>query len=117
MTPIIKEGLRERITLHQCDFRHPRSWIAAHYPDYLIEDGFAEEDGYAGREVAETDEEHEARKQHVLEELWDGEEGAFLWLTVHSYAIRAVQAVCGLRMCRTKEGTSLAILVRGERAE
>ncbi|CAM1510372.1 Fc.00g007070.m01.CDS01 [Cosmosporella sp. VM-42] len=113
--PIIKENLRERITLHRCDFRRPKSWIAANYPDYTFEEGFAEEDIFAGKDIPETDAEHEARKQKVLEEVWEGDEGTFLELTVHSYAISAIRAVLGLRPCRAREGTSFAYLVRGER--
>lgn len=117
--PLIKEGLRERMTLHKCDFRRPRSWITENYPDYTFEDGFKEEDefgdGFGKRGQAETDAEHEQRKQKVLEEVWERDEGTFLELTVHSYAIRAVQGVVGMRAVRTREGTSIALLVRGER--
>lgn len=114
--PIVKELLRERITLHTCDLRRPASWIRENYPSYELEAGFAEADGFGRDGHAETDDEHVARKQAALEDVWSRECGDVVSLTVHSYAIRAIQAACGGKTCRTREGTSIAILVRGERS-
>ncbi|KAK7431823.1 hypothetical protein QQZ08_001764 [Neonectria magnoliae] len=115
--PIVKELIRERMTLHTCDFRRPASWIRENYPAYALEPGFAEEDTFGRDGHAETDAEHVARKQKALEEVWDEDGcGAVVSLTVHSYAIRAIQEACGGRTCLTREGTSMAILVRGERS-
>ncbi|KAH6975968.1 histidine phosphatase superfamily [Ilyonectria sp. MPI-CAGE-AT-0026] len=114
--PIVKELLRERITLHTCDLRRPASWIRENYPAYELEDGFAEADSFGRDGHAETDDEHVARKQAALEDIWSRECGDVVSLTVHSYAIRAIQAACGGKTCRTREGTSIAILVKGERS-
>ncbi|KAF4980483.1 hypothetical protein FZEAL_3528 [Fusarium zealandicum] len=114
--PIVKELLRERITMHTCDFRRPRSWIAENYPDYVIEDGFTEEDGFGKEGRPETDEEHVERKHRALEDIFeDAGDSEFVSLTVHSFAIRAIQAAVGAGICKTREGTSIAMLVRGER--
>ncbi|KAM0545170.1 hypothetical protein ACHAPJ_011437 [Fusarium lateritium] len=116
LQPIVKELLRERNTLHTCDFRKPRTWIAENYPDYKIEDGFVEDDWFPQRAAPETDEEHVIRKQKALEEIFDeAKDSDFISLTVHSYAIRAIQGAVGAGICRTREGTSIAMLVRGER--
>ncbi|KAF4472728.1 PMU1-high copy suppressor of ts tps2 mutant phenotype [Fusarium albosuccineum] len=81
--PIVKELLRERITMHTCDFRRPRTWIAENYPDYLIEEGFAEEDGFGKEGRPETDEEHVERKHQALEDIFeDAKESQFLSLIV-----------------------------------
>ncbi|KAH6893498.1 histidine phosphatase superfamily [Thelonectria olida] len=113
--PKVKDLLRERMTLHTCDFRRPGSWIRENWPEYTLEDGFVEVDTFGRDGHFETDEEHKARKQKALEQIWNDVNGEFLSLTVHSYAIRAIQEACGGRPCRTREGTSLGILVRGER--
>ncbi|RSL97033.1 hypothetical protein CEP52_011151 [Fusarium oligoseptatum] len=114
--PKVKELLRERITMHTCDFRRPRTWIAEKYPNYKIEEGFTEDDGFRKRSGPETREEHVERKQRALEEIFEeAKDSQFLSLTVHSYAIRAIQAAVGAGVCRTREGTSIALLVRGER--
>ncbi|GKU00926.1 phosphoglycerate mutase [Fusarium langsethiae] len=115
--PIVKELLRERITRHTCDYRRPRTWIAENYPSYQIEDGFEEEDQFTNRVEPETDEEHVVRKQRALEDIFNEtpKDCEFISLTVHSYAIRAIQGAVGAGVCRTREGTSVALLVRGER--
>ncbi|KAF4458153.1 hypothetical protein F53441_4 [Fusarium austroafricanum] len=117
MQPIVKELLRERITRHTCDYRRNRTWIAKNYPSYKIEDGFAEEDEFTNRVEPETDEEHVVRKQRALEDIFNEttKDDDFLSLTVHSYAIRAIQGAVGGSIFRTREGTSIAMLVRGER--
>ncbi|CCT69293.1 related to PMU1-high copy suppressor of ts tps2 mutant phenotype [Fusarium fujikuroi] len=115
--PIVKELLRERITRHTCDYRRDRTWIAQNYPSYKIEDGFEEEDQFTNRVEPETDEEHVVRKQRALEDIFNetAKDDDFVSLTVHSYAIRAIQAAVGSGVCRTREGTSIAIFVRGEK--
>lgn len=113
--PIVKELLRERITLHTCDFRRSKSWIVQNYPNCVIEKGFVEEDGFGKSGTPETDAEHTERKQRVLEEIWNDNSGEFVSLTVHSYAIQAIQGAVGAKMHKTREGTSLALLVRGEK--
>lgn len=114
--PMVKELLRERITMHTCDFRRSRTWISENYPTYKIEEGFTEDDGFRERSGPETKGEHIERKQRALEEIFEeAKDNQFISLTVHSYAIRAIQAAVGAGVCRTREGTSLALLVRGER--
>ncbi|UZP35378.1 hypothetical protein NXS19_003194 [Fusarium pseudograminearum] len=115
--PIVKELLRERITRHTCDYRRPRTWIVENYPSYQIEDGFEEEDQFTNRVDPETDEEHVVRKKRALEDIFNetSKDCEVISLTVHSYAIRAIQGAVGAGVCRTREGTSVALLVRGER--
>lgn len=115
--PIIKENLRERRTLHTCDLRRGRSWIQTNYPGYVLENSVAEEDPFSGQTRPETAREHRARKQRVLEEIFSSDENQVVALTVHSYAIAAILEVCGGDRVRVKEGTCLALLVRGERME
>ncbi|KPM39636.1 hypothetical protein AK830_g6936 [Neonectria ditissima] len=83
--PVVKELIRERMTLHTCDFRRPASWIRENYPAYALEPGFAEEDAFGRDGHAETDAEHVARKQRALEQVWDDAGcGEVVSLTVHS---------------------------------
>jgi len=117
--PIIKEDLRERWTLHTCDRRRPRSWIAENWEPkgYVLEDGFTEEDELAKKdERRESDEEHGARKQRALEDVWNTDRREeFVALVCHSMAIRAILAVVGANLFRVREGSSIALLVKGTR--
>lgn len=113
----VKEALRERWTMHTCDKRRTRTWIVENWGDkgFVMEDGFPEENQLCRLDREETDEEHVARKQGALEDIFESDTNEFLSLTVHSYAIRAILAVCRARDFRVREGSSIALLVKGER--
>lgn len=116
--PIVKEDLRERWTLHTCDKRRPRSWIEENWVSqgYEIEDGFAEADALGSTAEAETDEEHRVRKQRALEDIWEREQGKdVIALVMHSIALRVILEVCGANVYRVREGTSVGLLVKGEK--
>ncbi|KAE8377037.1 histidine phosphatase superfamily [Aspergillus bertholletiae] len=113
--PLVKELLRERLTDHTCDKRSTRTWIEGHYPCYLIEPGFSEDDRLWKPDGWESAEEHVARNQKVLEEIFDHDFGTFISLSVHSYAISAILRACGCEEFRVCEGSTIALLVRGER--
>ncbi|KAH6842055.1 phosphoglycerate mutase [Alternaria alternata] len=115
--PIVKESLRELITDHTCDRRSTRSWIEENYPDYLIEPNFSEKDSLWTGGHWETRDEHTARKQAVLEDIFSTDENAFIGLTVHSYAISAILRAVGLPEFRVREGSSIALLVKGEKID
>ncbi|KAF6789411.1 phosphoglycerate mutase family protein [Colletotrichum sojae] len=115
--PTVKEGLRERMTDHTCDKRSSRTWIAGAYPKYIIEPGFTEEDELWKADVFENTESHLARKQLVLEEIFSSDPSYFVSLTVHSYAISAIMNVGGQKKFRVREGSSIAVLVRGDKVD
>ncbi|RFU35071.1 hypothetical protein B7463_g1270, partial [Scytalidium lignicola] len=79
--PIIKELLRERLTDHTCDRRSTSSWIKKQFPDFVIESALSEEDELWRKDRFETDDEHLARKQQVLEDIFMTDENTFIALT------------------------------------
>lgn len=111
---LVQERLRETYTLHTCDMRRPRARLAADFPEICFEPGFAELDPWRGRVAAETGAEHARRKHHALAHIWDTDAGELLALTMHSGAIRALFAACGGRPFHLREGSTVAVLVRGE---
>lgn len=117
--PVVKEKLRERYTMHTCDNRRTRTWIRENWPGYAVEPeaDLPEEDPFRGLGRSETDAEHVARKQAALEDVFSTDGGAFVSLTVHSYAIRAILMACGAAPFKVREGVSMAMLVRGERLD
>ncbi|KAK1596662.1 phosphoglycerate mutase [Colletotrichum navitas] len=115
--PLIKEGLRERMTDHTCDKRSSRKSIESAYPKYMFEPGFTEEDQLWKADRFETTEEHVARKQQVLDEIFSTDANQFVSLTVHSYAISAILRVGGQEEFRVREGSSIALFIRGEKSE
>lgn len=110
--PVIHELLRERLTDHTCDRRRSRSWITTNFPDFIIDPSFSEEDELWNGERWETADEHAARKQQALENIFSNDNSHFIALTTHSYAISAILTVLGMKSFRVQEGSSIAILVR-----
>ncbi|KAK8877073.1 phosphoglycerate mutase [Apiospora arundinis] len=120
--PVVKENLRERLTNHTCDRRKSRSWIEEKYPMCHFEPGFKENDILwkarskdPGEITAETEDNHTARKQRLLEDIFDTDNSHFISLTTHSYAISAILASVGAPFFRVKEGSMLAMLIKAEK--
>ncbi|KAK8103146.1 hypothetical protein PG984_016292 [Apiospora sp. TS-2023a] len=119
--PVVKENLRERLTNHTCDRRKTRSSIEKNFPKFYFEPGFKEEDVLwrarrsDGMVTAETDDEHTARKQRLLEDIFDTDNSHFISLTTHSYAISGILASVGSPPLRVKEGSMLAMLIKAEK--
>lgn len=55
------------------------------------------------------------RKQAALDDIWEGDRGEFLLLVCHSFAIRTIQMLIGSDVFRVKEGSSMALLIKGEK--
>lgn len=121
LQPVVKENLRERLTNHTCDKRGTRSSIEKKFPKFYFEPGFKEEDTLwkarrgDGMATAETDDEHTARKQRLLEDIFDTDNSHFISLTTHSYAISGILASVGSPPLRVKEGSMLAMLIKAEK--
>jgi broad specificity phosphatase PhoE len=115
--PVVKELLRESLCDHTCDRRRPKSWIASHYPDYVLEPGFTEEDELWRADYTETPEEHAARKHRVLDEIFATDGNLVVSLTVHSGAISAILKACNFEDFRVREGSTVAVLVEAVEIE
>lgn len=113
--PIIKELLRERLTNHTCDRRSARSWIRENYPDYGIEENFEEKDTLWRADKSETEDEHVARKQRLLEDIFTNDDSEFISLSTHSYALSAILRCIGAPKFRVREGTMVALFVKATR--
>jgi hypothetical protein len=112
---MVKEYLRERLTIHTCDRRSSRSWIEQQYPRYIIENGFEENDTLWDAEVPETPEKHVARKQSLLEDIFDTDDSQFISLTTHSYAVSAILEAVGAPHFRVGEGVMVPLFIRAEK--
>lgn len=115
LQPIVKELLRERLTDHTCDKRSSRSSIESRYPGYVIEPGFQKEDVMWKADAFETADEHTARMQHLLEDIFANDEAQFISLTTHSYAISAILEAVGAPHFWVSEGAVVPLLVKAEK--
>ncbi|KAI1856839.1 hypothetical protein JX265_011480 [Neoarthrinium moseri] len=113
--PIVKELLRELLTDHTCDRRSTRSRIADSFPESIIEPGFTEEDELWNKDSTESPEEHDARKQRLLEDIFSNDSSPFVSLTTHSYALSAILRVIGAPKFRIAEATMVPLFIKAER--
>ncbi|KAK7978066.1 hypothetical protein PG988_005556 [Apiospora saccharicola] len=114
--PMVKEYLRERMGRHTCDRRSSRSWIQEHYPSYLIEPGFTENDELFEADRRETDEEHIRRTRIAMDDIFENESSCFVSITMHSLASRIVMRVIGQEPFRMSPGSTTAFLVKASRS-
>ena len=115
-SPLIVELVRERLGIHTCDRRHPKSWIQENFPTFHIEEGFLDQDILWNPDVRETLREHAMRVERFLEGLFTEEEKEdVVSLTVHSGTILAMYEVLGHPAVRSAAGAIVPVLIRGER--
>jgi broad specificity phosphatase PhoE len=113
--PRVKELLREVLGEHTCDARSSRTAIHAGFPEYEIEEGFAEEDVLWRAEHRETWAEHDARTRELMDDVFGHEGGTFVSLTSHSGAIASHLRVLGHREFALPTGGMIPVVVRATR--
>ena len=113
--PLIMELVREVLGEHTCDKRSTRSVIQKAFPDFPIEQNFSEEDKLWRADHRETHEEHDARNQILLDDIFAHDSQGVLSLTSHSGAIASMLRVLGHREFRLPTGGMIPVLVKATR--
>jgi broad specificity phosphatase PhoE len=93
--PLIKELFREANGGHTCDRRSSKSVIAAKYPDWKFEEGFAEEDVLWKADLRETNEALDYRSHAVLTDVLGTDENT--WISISSHSGQIASALRGKR--------------------
>lgn len=115
--PMVKELVREALGVHTCDRRSSLNYIKGHYPNYAIEEGFAEEDPLWDPDLRESDEHMVARLKALLDDVFVHDSNVFLSLTSHSGAIGAMLQALGHRAFRLQTGGIIPALVKAEKID
>ncbi|KAI3391482.1 hypothetical protein diail_7313 [Diaporthe ilicicola] len=111
---VVKENLRERLGVHTCDRRRSRKWIHEQYPDYVIEDGFSEEDELWRPDHRESSDEHVVRIKTLLTGIFENDSSTVISLTAHSGAIRALYEAIGHKEVWVGAGAMVPVLIRSD---
>ncbi|CAM1509590.1 Fc.00g033290.m01.CDS01 [Cosmosporella sp. VM-42] len=111
----VKELLMERLTDHTCEKGSTRSWISENYPQYTFEPGLEDKDILWRADQQGMNEEHVARKQRLLEDIFENDDSLFIPLTTHSYAISAILEAVGAPHFRVSEGAIIPVFVKAEK--
>ncbi|KAL9585607.1 MAG: hypothetical protein Q9212_001429 [Teloschistes hypoglaucus] len=110
--PVVKELLREVNGVHTCDRRSSRCTLAAEFPNFTFEAGFAEHDELWTPDHRETNNEIDERMQRLLDDVFTTDDSVFVSLTAHSGAICSLLRVLGHREFRLPTGAVIPVLVK-----
>ncbi|RLL98289.1 hypothetical protein CFD26_107376 [Aspergillus turcosus] len=115
--PLVMESLREGISLHTCDHRRSRAYIASLFPRWEIERGFSEEDELWNGVTAETPAAQDVRSKGALDEMFERTDSRdlFVSVTAHSGEIASLLRVLGHRVFSLRTGAVIPVLVKAEK--
>ncbi|KAB8210515.1 histidine phosphatase superfamily [Aspergillus parasiticus] len=113
--PLIKEYLREGISIHTCDQRRNCTYIHDLFPTWPIERGFTEIDELWNGVTAETNAAQDLRSKSALDSIFQANNsGLFVSVTSHSGEISSILRVVKHRTFKLNTGAVIPVLVRAE---
>lgn len=112
--PVIKELLRESISIHTCDHRSTKSYIRSIVPGFRFEEGFTENDELWRRTMGETDEHQLERSKTVLDDIFTHDTATWISITSHSGEISSLLKALGHRSFSLSTGQIIPVLVKAE---
>ncbi|KAG7443233.1 phosphoglycerate mutase-like protein [Guyanagaster necrorhizus] len=115
--PLVLENCREEYGIHTCDKRHPRSWIQLHYPQFLVEDGFSEQDVLWKPDARETKTEVKTRAKNILDRIFTLDSSTYISITAHGGIINGLLACIGRDIYSLPTGGVLPVVIKGVRRE
>ncbi|KAK8037894.1 phosphoglycerate mutase [Apiospora phragmitis] len=110
--PVVKELLREGISMHTCDRRSNKTYIQKLFAGYRFEEGFTEQDEQWNGTFAETGAAQNAQSKAVLDDIFSNDGKTWISITSHSGEIRSLLSVLGHRPFSLSTGQAIPVLVR-----
>lgn len=115
--PIVKEFLREGVSIHTCDNRSNKTYIESLIPVIKFEEGFAEHDPLFRGDVGETGEHQLERSKEVLDDIFTVDESVWISISSHSGEITKLLAALNHQPFRLATGQIIPVLVKAEVVE
>ncbi|KAK0374432.1 phosphoglycerate mutase [Colletotrichum limetticola] len=112
--PVVKEGFREGMTVHTCNWRSNKTYIASTFPSFEFEPGFAEYDPLWRRNESETSDAQDARSKAVLDDVFRTDDKTWLSITSHSGEITKLLKALNHRAFRLSTGQIIPVFVKAE---
>ncbi|KAI5866129.1 phosphoglycerate mutase-like protein [Durotheca rogersii] len=110
--PIVKEFLREGISMRTCDLRSNKTYIQSLLPAFTFEEGFTENDelwrGYEG----ETSEAQRKRTKIFLDDVFSNDDSTWVSITSHSGQIRENLRILNHIEFRLSTGQAIPALIK-----
>ena len=110
--PIVKEYLREGISIHTCDRRSNQTSIHSRYPQYRIEKGFLEFDELWNGVTAESAPAQDLRSKAALNDIFSSDKNRIISITSHSGEIASLLRVLGHQPFSLGTGAIIPVLVK-----
>ncbi|KAH8106394.1 phosphoglycerate mutase [Phellopilus nigrolimitatus] len=115
-TPLIMENCREIYGVNTCDQRRSLSYLRSTFPDFAIEDGFAEEDELHDPHVREELAHVTSRARLVLDYIFERDEEHVISITSHSEFINGLNRAAGHQPVALPTGGVLPMVVKCTKA-
>ncbi|RMX85669.1 hypothetical protein D0869_03648 [Hortaea werneckii] len=112
--PTIKEFFREHIGLHTCDWRRSKTYVHNLFPNWNIEEGFAEVDPYWNGVTGETSDGQDKRSKIALDSVFSNDDHTWISITSHSGEIASMLRVLGHQSFSLNTGAVIPVLVKAQ---
>ena len=110
--PIVKEGFREGMTVHTCNWRSNKTYIADMFPVYEFEPAFTEVDQLWRHNESETGDAQDLRAKNVLDDVFETDDMTWISITSHSGQITSLLRALNHRSFRLSTGQIIPVLVK-----
>ncbi|KAF5025552.1 hypothetical protein F66182_2360 [Fusarium sp. NRRL 66182] len=112
--PVVKEYLREGMTVHTCNRRSNKTYIETLAPKVKFEKGFTEHDELWKGDLSETAEHQLARSKELLDDVFTSDNSVWISFTSHSGQITGILQALNHRPFRLATGQIIPVLVRAD---
>ncbi|KAF4343644.1 PMU1-high copy suppressor of ts tps2 mutant phenotype [Fusarium beomiforme] len=112
--PMVKEKLREGISIRTCDHRRSKSFIKTLAKKITFEKGFSDKDKLWTGKKGETDEHQLVRSKEVLDDIFTSDNGVWISISSHSGEITKLLQALNHRPFRLATGQIIPVLVRAD---
>lgn len=113
--PVVKELLREGISIHTCDRRSSRQYIQGAYPHFAFESTFQDTDHLWNGITAETSSAQDYRSKVVLDDIFSHDASSIISITSHSGEAASLLRVLGHQPFSLVTGAIIPVFVEVER--
>ncbi|KAF4984709.1 hypothetical protein FZEAL_150 [Fusarium zealandicum] len=112
--PIVKEKIREGISIRTCDHRSSRTYIESLAPRIKFEKGFTDEDELWTGEKGETAEHQLARSKEALDDIFTSDNAVWISISSHSGEITKLLQALNHQPFRLATGQIIPVLVKAD---
>ncbi|KAJ4267164.1 putative phosphoglycerate mutase pmu1 [Fusarium torreyae] len=112
--PVVKELLREGVSIRTCDHRSNKTYISTLAPKIKFEKGFSEHDKLWTGKKGETGDHQLARSKEVLDDIFTSDNAVWISISSHSGEITKLLQALNHQPFRLATGQIIPVLVKAD---